>query len=571
MCTLSYSHIKDNLYKIKTKDGKLSTTRINSKDNRALKNQIIEATAFLPANSSFSERIYCITNNINYRLRCDITNEFLNWSPSKQRYCNSKTKGYRARVSNSSNIKEVYIDIKRTFTEKYKNNDFKIYDKQEVIDTITRFKTNIKLWDIRENYDLFCSVLYYTDFLPQEAQWGERFFCLRNNITQRILGRDGGFATYIDSQRGYSVYSSRKEQHNSKLRSIIEEVSKTFDILEPINRLIDQRTVRVRCKTCNTEKTQLFICGNWQDICCNKCTGYGVGRSRVEGEIVDFIRGHGFKVECNVSLFEGSTSEVDIYVPQKNIAIEYNGILWHSYGTTYPNNADRENITKYREQKKNIESAKLNINLITIFETEWLYKREIVKSILLSKLGVSDNRIYGRKCVVRTLTKNEKSLFYNENHIQGNCQSFYDVGLIYEGDIVCAMSFSKRKISKQSDVELVRFCNKLNTTVVGGFSKLFKFSLDVLRCNIISYCDLRYSDGNLYKQNGFILKHVSPPNYFYTRDCVKLESRLKYQKHKLVNTKSFDKNKTETDIMYSEGFRKIYDCGNLTFLYLSHK
>jgi hypothetical protein len=127
------------------------------------------------------------------------------------------------------------------------------------------------------------------------------------------------------------------------------------------------------------------------------------------------------------------------------------------------------------------------------------------------------------------------------------------------------MCFGKRKLTRgKCEYELIRFCNKLNTSVIGGASKILKNSnVD----NFISYCDLRYSNGNLYKSLGMDLLRTTTPNYYYVKHLT-LYHRMNFQKHKI----SFDSDtRTEREIMYSNGYRRIYDCGNLVFSYRKTK
>jgi hypothetical protein len=125
------------------------------------------------------------------------------------------------------------------------------------------------------------------------------------------------------------------------------------------------------------------------------------------------------------------------------------------------------------------------------------------------------------------------------------------------------MCFGKRKITRgEVKYELLRFCNKIGYSVIGGASKLLKNS-NVREC--ISYCDLRYSNGNLYNKLGMKLINQSKPNYYYTKNNIDLLHRANFQKHKIINEPT---SLTETDIMYDNGYRKIYDCGNLVYHYL---
>ena len=132
------------------------------------------------------------------------------------------------------------------------------------------------------------------------------------------------------------------------------------------------------------------------------------------------------------------------------------------------------------------------------------------------------------------------------------------------------MTFGKSRYGKNYDWELLRFCNKKYTSVIGGASKLFKHFTKSNTGIIVSYADMRRSTGNLYDTLGFELSHISEPNYWYwnkKKDLI-LESRIKYQKHKLGNIlEEYDANLTESENMYNNDYRKIYDCGNQVWEY----
>jgi hypothetical protein len=124
-------------------------------------------------------------------------------------------------------------------------------------------------------------------------------------------------------------------------------------------------------------------------------------------------------------------------------------------------------------------------------------------------------------------------------------------------------------MNKNYDYEIARFCNKLNTSVIGGFSKLFNYFVKNYEfSNIITYADKRISNGGLYQNNGFTLLRESEPNYFYTKDYKLLESRNKYQKHKLKELlPNYNSELTEWENMQLHGYDRIWDCGNYVFEY----
>ena len=93
-----------------------------------------------------------------------------------------------------------------------------------------------------------------------------------------------------------------------------------------------------------------------------------------------------------------------------------------------------------------------------------------------SKLGIIERKIFARKCIIKNITHLEKEFFLQENHIQGNCQSSTNLGLFFKDELVSVMTFGIRKITSSiPTTELLRFCNKIDTVVVGGASKLFNF------------------------------------------------------------------------------------------------
>jgi len=129
------------------------------------------------------------------------------------------------------------------------------------------------------------------------------------------------------------------------------------------------------------------------------------------------------------------------------------------------------------------------------------------------------------------------------------------------------MTFSLPRITTHIgvDYELVRFCNKINTNVVGGASKLMNYFVKTYGLKkILSYADRRWSNGNLYFELGLEFQYNSKPNFYYV-DNKRRVNRIKYQKHKLVN-EGFDKNKTAHQICLERGLFRIYDCGHKVFI-----
>jgi hypothetical protein len=214
---------------------------------------------------------------------------------------------------------------------------------------------------------------------------------------------------------------------------------------------------------------------------------------------------------------------------------------------------------------EHIQYANRGIRLIHIWDNEWNQKQDIVKSRISSFLGIN-TRIFARKCSIITLSSKEYATFFNTNHIQGSVSASICYGLIYNDEIVAAISFGRSRFDKKIEYELIRYSNKLNTNVVGGASKLFQHFIRQHSPNsIISYSDRRWNTGNLYQQLGFTYAHSTNPNYFYFKknNSTKLFSRQTFQKHKLRDKlESFDPLSTEWQNMVNNGYDRIWDCGN---------
>jgi hypothetical protein len=239
--------------------------------------------------------------------------------------------------------------------------------------------------------------------------------------------------------------------------------------------------------------------------------------------------------------------EIDLYSSEYKIGVEFDGIYWHSkkYGkdTNY-------HLNKTKKCQEN------GIRLIHIFEDEWNEKQEIVKSRLENIFGKTPNKIYARKCEIREVSSKEYKEFMENNHLQGGGLSSVRVGLFYDGELVSCMGFRKpqqmmRKVT--TGYELIRFANKLHTDVVGGASKLLKYFIKTYNpVELISYADLRWSQGELYEKLGFEKEKTTGPTYEYV-----VGNQRKHRYYLLYNLKL---SKEEM-----EKYPKIYDCGKIRY------
>lgn len=247
--------------------------------------------------------------------------------------------------------------------------------------------------------------------------------------------------------------------------------------------------------------------------------------------------------------------EIDIYLPDLKIGFEFNGLYWHSEVNKSKN---------YHLEKTNYFKDK-GINIIHIWEDDWDYKTDIVKSMILNRLGKNNQKIYGRKCIIKEVSDNNIIRnFLEENHIQGYCPNQKKIGLYYNDILVSLMCFNKfegRKKLPDTEWNLSRFCNLKSTNVIGGASKLLKYFIEENKpSRIISYADKDWSVGNLYYQMGFSNIKESNVDYKYIIN----DKRVHKQNFKKSNLK-LDESVTESNYMKSNNYYKIWDCGKIKF------
>lgn len=306
-------------------------------------------------------------------------------------------------------------------------------------------------------------------------------------------------------------------------------------------------------------RQQLMDEGNFKsDLYNSLCIEYGIRdkyQTAAELELKQFIESFNLTVITNSRRIIAPL-ELDIYVPELKLAIEYNGLYWHS--------SSCKKDDQYFKNKHLIKTQKceeLGITLLHIFEDEWLcrMKQEIWKSVIKSKLKLNE-RLYARKTINKDIPKDVAKKFCIENHLQGWTSAKFCRGLYYNDELVMVATFGKSRF-KDDNLELIRLCSKKGINVVGGASKITK------GLNFVSYANRRWSSGGVYNSLGMKLLCETPPNYWYfSSNKGVLESRQKYMKHKLSQKfKMFDPLLTEVENCYNNNMRRIWDCGNFKF------
>lgn len=545
-------------------------------------------TSFLPDDCDFSERLYCYKNKLNSIPKCPVTNADLKWNRAKRCYniganasaCAIVSASKKDKDQVSRSLLQKYSDIRENLNNKFKNGDYTLLSINTLkgyIDTFVDLKNKKfrKIYNSNLINDIneLCSIMHYTDRytdkLNTKSIWSARMYIIyydKFNELDQLIDTYGSIPGYINFFQGFGIKPVIDKDIKVTNKILWEKIIKDqgFSILNE-NYLNDpvHRHTHLKCSKCGEEFYRNLSSGLYTNIFCPGCN-YDPNISRTEKDLREEVAKiyNGEIIYNDRSVLNGK--ELDIYIPDKKIAIELNGVLWHSYGTTWPNNANEEKHGKSKHYRKYKACEKKGIQLLQFTDLEYNHKKDIVLSIIKSKLGLYDTRIYARKCSVHLVSKTAKTVFCDAYHLQGDAPSQIEYGLYHEKELVAVMTFGKRKITKEDPTtEIIRFCCKNGYNIVGGASKLLKYFInnhdfDVLK----TYSDNTISNGKVYKELGFEYKGETKWNYWYfAHGKEKLYHRSNFMKHKL-NTAL-----TEKEEMYRRKYRRYYDAGNKVFEY----
>ena len=283
-------------------------------------------------------------------------------------------------------------------------------------------------------------------------------------------------------------------------------------------------------------------------------------RSKGELEVAGFIKSLGIACSTLNRNYDSKRYEIDSYCHDYNFGVEYCGEYWHSINSGRPKNYHKD---------KQLWASKQGIRLIHIWEQEWINKKDLIKSMICSRLGIN-KRIYARKCIVQELTKSEARLFHELNHINGYVASSINIGLYSNEECIAVMSFAKSRFDRKYEYEITRMSFKMGVNVVGGASKLFKYFINTYDPeSVMTYADLRFGEGKVYESIGMKFSTRTVPNYYYfNHNTLQLHSRMVYTKKQVLKLFPHeDSNSTEQEIMMRNGMLILYDCGNNKYVY----
>lgn len=391
-----------------------------------------------------------------------------------------------------------------------------------------------------------------------------------------------------------------KKQHNiGKIEYIKQfpEEKKYFELVDPTAnlQLSDDETAFITCKVCGKKVTKLtkhlrmahnmnklqymrkfgetkFLSDKLytrQSVIMtelNKNMKY-IKSSKDEIEIRNFIKSFGINCKNDRSILEGQ--EIDIFLPDKNIGIEYNGNKWH---TEYFANKDKN----YHLNKTNMCKDK-GVKLIQIFEDEYNLHKDIVLNKLKHMLNISSNlpKVYGRKCIIKEIFKSEAETFLKTYHIQGFATASVYLGAYYNDKLIGVMTFLNENNGKWN---LNRFASDYNYICCGIGGKLFNYFVNMYNpIEIKSFADRRWTideDNNVYIKMGFNFEGYTNPEYRYYNSSVDRYERFhkfRFRKEKLNKKFGLPLTMTETEMIKQLGYDRIWDCGLIRYVWKNKK
>lgn len=261
-----------------------------------------------------------------------------------------------------------------------------------------------------------------------------------------------------------------------------------------------------------------------------------------ETEIVKYLLDKNVNIETsNWSVLDGK--EIDIYLPDLKLGIEFNGNYWHS---------ELFKKSNYHQEKSLLAKEK-RIFLLHIWEWEWNEKKDLIKSLINSKIGEYIKKIGASKCKVKEISLYQYNEFCNKNHLQGTCSAKVKLGLFYKDELVEIMSFSSPRFSSNYQWEIIRECSKQGYFVIGGKKKLWSYFIKNYNPeSVLSYCDFAKFNGISYNQLGFIKIRLNKPGFLW------------WDKNKnLTYLRTPWKNKE-----MKEKYLKLYDAGQIVFSWI---
>ena len=374
-----------------------------------------------------------------------------------------------------------------------------------------------------------------------------RSSCARCGSLTGFLNSRDGYSKHCKKCKNFAAAEVRKANSGSELK---ESLPIEFTMLSSTDLGLNSAPIEFRHEVCG-HVFEKWMRNGFRDVRCPKC--FPTTRSSYEYEVKDYIEsllGNGSTIHSYHipgTLNKTAYKEIDVYVPDRKLGIEINGLYWHS-----------DERSKHRE--KMLACREVGIKLLQFTDEQWNSKRELCQSMIKTSLGLNI-KIRASKCEVRHIDSKIYREFTQANHLDGYAAAKIKFGLYHEGELMQVISFSKPRFENEDSHELIRLCTKVGVTVHGGASKLLKHARPSGKIVSYSYDDV--GDGGVYMKLGFERVGSTPPGYFWHKNG-KIVSRYQSQKHRLRDLlgDAFDIRISESENMTRAGYSRYWNSGN---------
>lgn len=346
--------------------------------------------------------------------------------------------------------------------------------------------------------------------------------------------------------------ASHKRFSESALLEIFNEY-KNFQLLTPLKDYRNKyQKLEFKCKTCNKSQFKNIVMLKSTPVCfsCHP------KESKGQLEILEFVRSLGVEAVSNDRSVI-SPLELDVYIPEKKLGIEYHGLYWHSTKVIQSKTKDNEKIKA---------ATAAEVKLLIIYEDEWRDKRAIVEGMIRHRLGLSSRKFNARTLTLRELTSNESKIFFQANHLEGSVTGKVAFGLVHPhtNEILAGMSLRRPfHTSKSNRLEVGRSACLTDSSVRGWIGRLTKACHEYSVTNgfdgLMTYVDNRVGSGSGYASNIWKLDRESTGARFWWTDFTNRFNRFKYRADKARGL-------TQRQVADEAGVVEIWGCSNSTYI-----
>lgn len=310
--------------------------------------------------------------------------------------------------------------------------------------------------------------------------------------------------------------------------------------MEPIERA--GRPFRAKCRLCGGEYFP-----RWSGIRLGKSLTCGCSVSQVSGgqsEIFEFVKSIDASAELEHKI---GNLTYDVWAPSKNLAIEFNGLKWHSR-----KDSKRRDVEKWKN------AAAFGASYLMIFEDEWVLGRQKVESLLRNRLGASRPKsLRPKECEIRKIDREQADEFHERHHYIGRCSAPVSYGALFEGELIACCSFKRPTRQSLHQWELARMSARPDFRVHGVWSKIMRaFAADCSPKSVVSFSDNRLFDGRVYEKIGFRLDGELRSDYYWAKG-----SRRRHKSSLRKTGEEKKTGKTEAELREAQGYAKIWDLG----------